>query len=274
MWHLLEFNEFNSKLKIRNTFPSGLVKSKRDNIWKGYSFYTKYLEIWKRLENQWYVPIEHKWFKRKKVVPKHIRLTPLVLCVWHMDDGYCNPQDANIELNTQGFTHEDVEFLIERLKLDLGIQSKIKKDRGKNKIFIGRKYYFDFINMIRPHVEWNCFQYKLDTTTYDKIAQIGEHHSQSKLTENQINEIFRLRDRGLQQKEIAKIIKTSKPNVSFILGGKRWSHLGKKREYIKKPRITQQQKEEITNLSEMGLQQKEIANKIGCNQSTVSRILK
>jgi len=274
LWFVSEFMEFGCSIRTKKIKPSKLALLDSTKTYEQYIFNTKCNKLWNKLEKQWYKERkDHPWFKRIKIIPKHIRLTPLTLCVWHMDDGYCNPIDANIELNTQGFSKEEVEFLIERLQIDLGIQSHKKGDRGKFKIFVGRKSYFDFINMIQPYVKWNCFQHKLDTDTYNKNPQTGERHSLSKLTEKQVKQIFKFRDQGMLQREIAKKLEISSTNISLILGGKRWSYLGKTREYIKKPRVKSASKKEIIKLQQSGISQKKIAQKVGCNQSTVSRIL-
>ena len=213
-------------------------------------------------------------YERRKIVPTDIKLTPLALCLWHMDDGSNNQTDANIELNTQSFTVDEVEFLIERLKKDLGIDSH-KKTGGKEgqyKIYIGRGSYFDFIEMIKPHVEWDCFRYKIDTSGYNKQPHRGETHSGSILTENNVREIFRLRDEGMLQKDIAEKMGVS--NISAVLSGEQWSHLGLSRPKIKKPRLSKEVKQQITDLQTQGCSQNQIVERLNINQSTVSRVLR
>jgi ribosome-binding protein aMBF1 (putative translation factor) len=189
-----------------------------------------------------------------------------------MDDGSNNQTDANIELNTQSFTVDEVEFLIERIKKDLGIDSH-KKTGGKEgqyKIYIGRDSYFRFIEIIKPHVEWDCFKYKIDTSGYTKRTHRGETHSGSILTEEKVREIFRLRrDEGMLQKDIAEKVGSS--NISAILSGEQWSHLGLSMPKVKKPRLSKEVKQQIADLQTQGLSQKQIADKLNINQSTVSR---
>jgi len=234
--------------------------------------------IWNEVDERWYeMVLTDRVVKRKKIIPLDLKLTPLTLCVWHMDDGSANSKDANIELNTQGFTLDEIEFLICKLDKDLGIKSHKKtggKKNGQFKIYVGRKSYFDFIEMIKPHVEWDCFQYKIDTSKYNKKAQIGEDHFGSILTEEKVKKIFKMFDAGVSQKEIATKIGISKASVSLITSGERWQHLGISRSKTNKPRLTHEKKKEIVILNNEGLLQKEIAERLNINQSSVSRVLK
>ena len=50
----------------------------------------------------------------------------------------------------------------------------------------------------------------------------GEKSNFSKLSEENIKEIFRLREQGLTQQEIANIIGCTRSNISYILNGKTW----------------------------------------------------
>lgn len=246
-WFVSEFMDLGCTVKpiVQKPFGSKLEFKKLE--YHGYVFTTRCHQMWNELESQWYVPrTDHPRFRRRKVVPNNLKLTPLTLCVWHMDDGFNNSKDANIELNTQSFTTDEVGFLIERLQEDLGIQAGPKsggKKKGQHKIYIGRKSYFDYIEMIRPHVQWECFQYKLDTSEYKKKPHRGETHSQSKITEDQVREVLRLGS-SMPQKEIAELTGVNKVNVSMILSGKRWSHIeGPRPTPKKKPRITKEQKQ-------------------------------
>jgi len=118
------------------------------------------------------------------------------------------------------------------------------------------------------------FQYKLDTTTYDKKPHRGETHSMAKLMEKKVRQIFALHERGVPQKEIAKKVKIGKVNVSLVLSGDRWGHVEGKRNNNKKPRLTKKDLSKIFELHSQGLKQKEIADELNTTQSTVSRVLR
>ena len=53
----------------------------------------------------------------------------------------------------------------------------------------------------------------------------GERHGLSRLCENDIYEIRRLRSLGIEQKILAKMWRICRPNVSLIVTRKRWKHI-------------------------------------------------
>jgi len=59
------------------------------------------------------------------------------------------------------------------------------------------------------------------------INNTGELHGHSQLTEADILEIYKLKDSGLKQREIAKRFSISENQVSLIVRGKSWSDLYK-----------------------------------------------
>lgn len=274
-WHKKTFAEFGVNV-------TSVIQKLNGKSHPAYIFRTNANKVFSQLEKEWYLRDDqgnhikdHKGW-RIKIVPRSTRLTPLTLCVWHMDDGYANPKDANIELNTQGFLEDDIDFLIERLDADLGLTGSKKMDRGKIKIFIGTKDYFNFIEMIKPHVEWDCFQYKLDIHTYDKTKQVGENHSQSKLTDIKVQRIRDMKKNGLSHEKVASKFGITSASISAILSGKTWSHVDDPNPIAikKKPRLTNKLKSQIIEFHNQGKSQKEIAILAGCNQSTISRTIR
>jgi len=274
-WYVKEFLSFGCSVRPMTIKATGIVANGKKSHFDRYVFCSRCDKIWNQIESKWYVPrTDHHRFKRRKIVPTDIKLTPLTLCIWHMDDGSNNQKDANIELNTQSFTVDEVDFLINRLKEDIGINSHKKtggRKEGQYKIYIGRNSYFDFIDMIKPHIEWDCFKYKTETIGYTKQPHRGEDHSGSILTEDKVHEIFRMRDEGMLQKEIAEKIGTS--NISAVLSGEQWGHLGLSRPKLKKPRVTKDKKRQVVDMNSQGVSQKNIAETLNINQSTVSRLV-
>lgn len=271
LWFTSEFIELGITLRLKKKKGTGLANPNK--IYENYLLTTRSHLFWTELEKKWYIPIEHKYFKRKKIIPKDLILTPLTLCVWMMEDGSNHTKDGNITLETQGFYEEDIEFLIERLNKDLSIKATKKKNTtGDNqwRIFIGVESFKHVVDLIKPYVTWNCFQYKLDSN-YQKIHQAGEHHSQSKITEKDAKNIIEFRKAGTSVKDIAKKFNLTSGAISQITSGVRWSHLTESCNIKKKSRITKEQKLQIKGLKH--LKQKEIAKIVGVNQSTVSRIL-
>lgn len=280
-WHFDVINPLSKVIYdgiIRRSKKS-ITTLKQDKYLK-YVFHTHAHPCFFELAEKWYKMDGDQWMKNKKnkhikIVPQDLKLTPLSLCVWLMDDGFCYPKDANAILCTHGFTVEEVDFLVERLKIDLNITAKRRIEwRGYPIIYIGRESYFDMIEMIKPYVKWDCFQYKIDTTTYNKKPHRGETHSRSKITEEDVKKVFELRKSGMLQKDIAVHLGLSKPAISLILSGQLWKHLGMKIETKKKPRISKDTITKAIELDNEGLSQLQIAEILGTSQASINRILK
>jgi hypothetical protein len=285
-WHMFMMGEHSQKLGEHHgkaKFPDPQFNT--DKIYSKYAFATCHHPIWNRVGKRWYMHdsqgclMYHPVTNRKiKIVPQDLILTPLMLCIWYMDDGSNYPKDANLTLETEGFAKTEVEFLIERLKVDLGIVAKLKKARNDQwRIYVGRKSYFEFIDIVKPHVHWNCFGYKTDTSAYVKKPGHGATHHAAKLTEDQVREIFKLSEDGLLNKEIAQRFSACTTLITQILNGKRWSHItGVTRHIPKKvnPSLTAEQKLEVMVMIRQGVFQHEVAKIFNVDQSTISRIYK
>lgn len=124
-----------------------------------------------------------------------------------------------VSLHTEGFTIEECEFLVSKLLTQLGIKSKIYK----NKIRIVSESYQNFIELVEPYVIWKCFNYKIVHNF--STPQFGETAHMAKLTEKQVIKIFQLVENGKKQKDVAKIFNISKSSVSAIITGKNWKYL-------------------------------------------------
>jgi hypothetical protein len=96
--------------------------------------------------------------RRKKIIPNDLRLNPLMLAVWYMDDGSkCREND--VYLNTQQFKIEDQErcrFLLKQLR----IESTLNKDKEYWRIRIKKSSIQNFFTIISPYVI-PSMQYKL-----------------------------------------------------------------------------------------------------------------
>ena len=108
----------------------------KENI--SYRFWTRqYFISWR---NKFYV-------KNKKIVPKDIKLTPLSLAVWYMDDGCFS--DNKCIIATDGFSKDDIYFLQEFLLEEFNIKSSLK---NKSKIMIKKESFNAFFPIIRPYI--------------------------------------------------------------------------------------------------------------------------
>ena len=64
--------------------------------------------VFKKIHEKWYLG-------NKKIVPKDLKLTPLTLLIWFLDDGcicFANEKKLYVKFSTDGFTKEEVEFLV------------------------------------------------------------------------------------------------------------------------------------------------------------------
>ena len=123
-----------------------------------YVFLTKSIPIFTELEKRWYRQGDNK---RIKIIPSDLKLTPLSVCVWFMDDGTNYPQKRQAKFATNCFTKEECEQLANGL-VKLGIVASVQPWKHQYLVYIGSKSYLDFIHMIKPHCIWGCYQYKHD----------------------------------------------------------------------------------------------------------------
>lgn len=104
------------------------------------------------------------WYpKGKKIVPESVRITPLSLAVWFCDDGTATPETRSASFCTQGFSVADCFLLSEKIK-GAGIVCSVVRSGNGPSIYISRRSFSDLMDMIKPHVPWSCFAYKVDTS--------------------------------------------------------------------------------------------------------------
>jgi len=108
----------------------------------------------------------------KKLIPLDLKLTPLALAVWYMDDGSISRNACY--LNTQQFRIEEQERLCEILSKDFGIDSKLNKDKSYYRIRVTSEGTEILFRIIDPYVH-ECFRYKLgnDPVTTDPKGEAG-----------------------------------------------------------------------------------------------------
>jgi len=159
--------EYGSKYIEYANFIADILKSYRIELNGKGIYYRKQIRNGKECEmfvlnSRCYpelLPIKKRWYpKGKKIVPRDIKLTPLVCRQWYIGDGcLIRPKNSkpSINLATYSFPINDVLFLIKKLK-----RIGIKATRfGNNVIHISVYSVKDFLNYIgKCPVE--CYQYK------------------------------------------------------------------------------------------------------------------
>ncbi len=89
----------------------------------------------------------------KKVLPVDViyqELTAFGLAVWFMDDGASDRKQLRI--NTQCFSADENNVLIEFLQAKFGIAARLNKDKDRYRLRIGEGGVERFINLVRQHV--------------------------------------------------------------------------------------------------------------------------
>ena len=101
----------------------------------------------------------YKMFYRnnRKIVPD-IKLNPMILAIWFMDDG-SRSRDSDVYLNTQQFSLSDQRKLLKML-LELKIKARLNKDKKYYRIRILKESIKHFNQLINPFVI-SSMRYKL-----------------------------------------------------------------------------------------------------------------
>jgi hypothetical protein len=98
----------------------------------------------------------HQFYKDgKKQVPKliHRWLTPKAIAYWFMDDGSIKSKESKaVIFNTQCFTRNEVERLINVLQNIYDLQAKERKQKEGYQIYISGKSYEVFAEMITSYL--------------------------------------------------------------------------------------------------------------------------
>ena len=104
-----------------------------------------------------------RWYiNGKKIIPNDIRITPLMLKMWYYGDGsIVNDKISNtctLRLSTDGFTSQEVNFLIQQLELQIGIKSV----NADGRIRLRTESISKFFSYIGRKPEILCYSYKFD----------------------------------------------------------------------------------------------------------------
>lgn len=90
----------------------------------------------------------------RKGIPAEIgRLfqSPLSLAVWYMDDGYMRKDCRAFHLNTQSYTDYEQTLLQECLLKNYGIETRVHKARGYQKLYIPSIMVERFVAVVEPY---------------------------------------------------------------------------------------------------------------------------
>jgi len=198
-WTHAELQPFSSSVRTYENFAEGKRYLKSVFTTKSYHYFAD-------LRKMWYPA-------GTKIVPPNVKLDPLSIAIWYCDDGSNCVDNRSCKLATYCFSAQDCEILVAKLET-FGIKSYFD---NQNVINVRACCYFDFIELVKPHIAFNCFTYKLKY-----------RESKTKfLTREQIESIPLMFDEGNNLSQIAGKLGCSISSVSDILRGKR-SNVGRK----------------------------------------------
>ena len=106
----------------------------------------------------------YHWFYRegKKRVPNDIKLEPLSLAIWVMDDG--SKSYRAMYLNTQQFKLEEQNLLLEKLNETFSIRGTLNKDKHYARIRISVESVLQLHMIVKPYI-LPMFDYKFPLMT-------------------------------------------------------------------------------------------------------------
>ena len=141
---------------LKNICVSGPKKRIIDERRTAYRFYTKqHGEISALLE---------KFYKNgRKIIPSSLKLDPIILAIWFMDDG-SKSRRYDVYLNTQQFSLNDQKIILAKLR-GLDIKARLNKDKKYYRVRILKESILRFNQLIYPHII-PSLKYKL---SYDPV---------------------------------------------------------------------------------------------------------
>jgi hypothetical protein len=166
------------------------------------AFWTGTHPLFKAIRDKWYLT-------GKKIVPSDLKLNPYILAHWYLQDGCNNQQRKTIVVCTNSFTTVEVDFLVDKVK-ELGINC----NRQRKIINVGAKSYFQFVELVKPYVSFDCFQYKIDTT---QVRDVLPNYGPNKLDMKKAIEIRRIIKSGCTRKEASKIYAVTRATIDRIV---------------------------------------------------------
>lgn len=134
-----------SKPKQRNTNEGRVA----------YRFFTK--------QNYEITNLLNMFYKNKiKIVPQSLKLDPVILAVWFMDDG--SKSKSNVYFNSQQFSLADQNRLLHKLR-QFGLKARLNKDKKYYRIRILKESILKLNQIIDPYII-KSMRYKL---SYDPV---------------------------------------------------------------------------------------------------------
>lgn len=155
--------------QIQRSLRAACIQTSLDHVTKAPSMLEGRLmpereyDLLRTLNYSEFVLERERWYPGgRKAVPRDLCLTPVALNHWFCGDGRGGDQKGTLGICTDGFSVEDVRFLIERLHQDLGIGATLQVNhRGHPQVMVGRRDEAVRLAQHLEHLIPACCRYKL-----------------------------------------------------------------------------------------------------------------
>ena len=191
-----------------------------------YRMVTKSFPFLTELEFNWYVRdpdgeyVYNEYGKRIKKLPQNLKLTPLMVAAWFLDDGYNDPNsNSKNYFSNINFTKQEKEHLCILLD-NLRISTYLVKRRDSQVIRVAAKSCNYLRNLIAHEGEAilsNDIRYKIKVNR--EILPI------TKLSKKDVYDIVDMHKNGVSNREISAFKNISSTTISNILHGDTWKSL-------------------------------------------------
>lgn len=157
-WQFEVFKEFyRTEPKFKSNFDKRTNKE-----YKQYYLQTKSGKIFDTYHKMWYT-------NGIKIIPKNLKITPLLLLIWFLDDGCIVNSSKNgltLKLSTDGFIKSDVLFIANLLSLYFNDTFNVYKNGNGFIIKVATLPTIKFIKEIIP-IYPKCMQRKITWKNFD-----------------------------------------------------------------------------------------------------------
>ena len=101
--------------------------------------------------------LRDKWYLQTKQIVSDLKLTPMMIAVWFMDDG--TRHRDTVDISAHSFSTQSLESLRKQL-LEYEIETTINSDSKGSRLYVLKKSYPNFKKFVSPYIV-KCMAYKL-----------------------------------------------------------------------------------------------------------------
>jgi hypothetical protein len=146
-----------------------------------------------------------RWYPNgRKQVPPDVLLTPLSIAHWYFGDGGVGGKGYHATFSTDGFSPEDVDFLIARLSAERGWRPT--HDHRNRIVLTFMEDRADLLSIIKD-ITPPCFQHKL---------RLKVNFARRKVGPREKTELFQLRKEGWSYGDLARKFNVPRSDIALI----------------------------------------------------------